>query len=249
MSLKAMIVDDEPFVRDDLRHLLSQRNEIEVVCEAGTVVEAKKLLAENRIDVVFLDIQLRGGSGFDLVPFIHSGAKIIFVTAFDAYAVRAFEVNALDYVLKPVTEERLSRSLQRLATEGTDNAEDEKKTGPFEPNDRIFVRTDSGMQFVGLVEICAISSIGGNYAALHLSGGNRLLTRKTLKAWEEVLPSSAFFRIHRGVIVRLDRIERVENDKDGLLRVYLTGNDDAFDVSRRTAAKFKERMKRPYEPV
>ncbi len=114
MTLKALLVDDEPFVREDLRQMLLAHKSIEVICEAGTIAQAKKQLAAGRPDVVFLDIQLRGGTGFDLVPLIHKTTKIIFITAYDEYAVRAFEVNALDYILKPVTPERLAESISRL---------------------------------------------------------------------------------------------------------------------------------------
>ena len=93
---KAIIIDDEPFIRDDLREMLAAHRDIEVVGEAGTIAEAKKLLASRRFDVVFLDIQLRGGTGFDLLPFIDPSTQIVFITAHDEYAVRAFEINALD---------------------------------------------------------------------------------------------------------------------------------------------------------
>ncbi len=115
MTLKTLIVDDEPFVRDDLRHMLGVHETLEVVGEAGTVSGAKKQLLEKDLDVVFLDIQLRGGTGFDLVPFVDETVKIIFITAHDDYAIRAFEVNALDYILKPVTADRLAESVARLS--------------------------------------------------------------------------------------------------------------------------------------
>ena len=130
MKLKAMIVDDEPFARDDLRHMLACQKEIEVICEAGTIAEAQKQLSEKKLDVVFLDIQLRGGSGFELIPFVNRSTDIIFTTAFDEYAVRAFEINALDYILKPVTAERLCASIDRLKAEKAgqkpDNHEEEQ---------------------------------------------------------------------------------------------------------------------------
>jgi two-component system LytT family response regulator len=242
MKLKAMIVDDEPFARDDLRQMLACQKEVEVTCEAGTVAEAQKQLSENSLDVVFLDIQLRGGSGFDLVPIIDRSTDIIFITAFDEYAVRAFEINALDYILKPVSIDRLSASIERLKAEKAGQETPSTKTGPFEPDDSVFVKTDSGQLFVRIEEILAIASIGGNYTAIQLKNGENLLSRKTLKEWANVLPESVFFRIHRATIINLRHIERISNQKDGSCVVGLSGLEETFAVSRRSVAALKRLM-------
>ncbi len=239
MKLRAMIIDDEVFVREDLRYMLASNNDIEVVCESGTINEAKKLLSENSVDVVFLDIQLRGGSGFDLVPFIDRPTEIIFITAYDEYAVRAFEVNALDYILKPVTENRLAESIERLKSGLRGIKTASPKAGPYKPDDRIFVKTDSGQVFVCLEDILSISSIGGNYVNLTLKGGESLLSRITLKEWEKTLPESIFFRIHRATIINLKSIERIDYQKDGSCLVSLSGLKDTCTVSRRMAPGLK----------
>lgn len=239
MKLKAMIVDDEVFVREDLRHILSSGKDIDVVCEAGTINEAKKLLSGRSLDVVFLDIQLRGGSGFDLVPFINRPTEIIFITAYDEYAVRAFEINALDYILKPVTENRLFASIERLKSGFKEKKTGSPKTGPFEPDDRVFVKTDSGQVFVCLEDILSISSIGGNYVNLTLKNGESLLTRKTLKEWEKTLPEPVFFRIHRATIINLRSIDRIDYQKDGSCLVRLTSLKEPYTVSRRMASGLK----------
>jgi two-component system LytT family response regulator len=243
MMLKAMIVDDEPFARDDLRYMLSSWVEIQVSGEAGTIAEAKRLLAQSSFDVVFLDIQLRGGSGFELVPFIERSAKIVFITAFDKYAVRAFEINALDYILKPVTADRLSESIERLKMDQVGRKTVSKTTGPFEPDDRVFVKTDSGQRFIPIEKLSAISSIGGNYVALKLKDGESLLSRKTLKEWQKVLPKSVFSRIHRATIVNLTHIERVDHRKNGAYFVCLSGSEETFSVSRRMVARLKSLIK------
>ena len=239
MKLKAMIVDDEPFARDDLRQMLACQKEIEVTCEAGTIGEAQKQLSDNSLDVVFLDIQLRGGSGFDLVPIIGRSTDIIFITAYDEYAVRAFEINALDYILKPVSEERLCASIERLKADRAGRKTPSIKTGPFEPDDSVFVKTDSGQLFVRIEQILAITSIGGNYTAVQLKNGENLLSRKTLKEWVDVLPESVFFRIHRATIVNLRHIDRISNQKDGSCVVGLSGFEETFAVSRRSVAGLK----------
>ena len=242
MKLKAMIIDDEVFVREDIRHILSFNQDIDVVCEAGTINEAKKLLSENSLDVVFLDIQLRGGNGFDLVPFIRRPTEIIFITAYDEYAVRAFEVNALDYILKPVMEKRLSDSIERLKSGVKGEKKDSQKSGPFEPDDRVFVKTDSGQMFVDLKDILSISSIGGNYVSLKLKNGEDLLSRKTLKEWEKSLPESVFFRIHRATIINLKSIERIDYQKDGSCVVSLSDLKETYTVSRRMASGLKNHL-------
>jgi len=243
MKLKAIIIDDEPFVRDDLRGMLAAHSEIEIVGEADTIASAKKLLTTVSFDVVFLDIQLRGGTGFDLVPFIDLAADIIFITAHDEFAVRAFEVNALDYLLKPVTGERLAESLMRLLHKEEKPPEDAGRRGSFKPTDSVFIKTDTGQLFVSLDQITAISSIGGNYAAVYLDNRKKLVARKTLTQWETFLPPSLFTRIHRSTIVNIDFIERIAYEKDGTCMVHLAGRKETFGVSRRLLSSLKNMLK------
>ncbi len=209
MKLKAIIIDDEPFVRDDLRQMLAAHEEIEISGEAGTISEAKQQLAAVSFDVVFLDIQLRGGTGFDLVPFIDPSTDIIFITAHGEFAVRDLEVNALDYLLKPVTAERIAESLKRLLQKEAIRPDDSASRDSFEPTDSVFVKTDSGQLFVSLDQIMAVSAIGGNYAAIYLANRQKLLARKTLKDWDTILPPSLFARIHRSTIINTGFIERI----------------------------------------
>src|SRR3954470_21637720 len=114
--LRALLIDDEPAARDDLRQMLAAHAEVSVAGEAGLMPAARTPLARQDYDLVFLDVQLRGGTGFDLAPHVREGAAIVFVTGFERFAVRAFEVNALDYIVKPVTAERLGTTLRRLAS-------------------------------------------------------------------------------------------------------------------------------------
>jgi len=243
MKLKAIIVDDEPYVRDDLRHMLAAHKDIDVAGEAGTIAGAKKQLEAKRFDVAFLDIQLRGGSGFDLLPFIDPATQIVFITAHDEYAVRAFEVNALDYILKPVAADRLAESIARLKLDVQP-----KNAGPgsaehFKPDDSVFISTDFGQMFVSLDEILAINSIGGNYAAMYLKNGDKLIARKTLKQWEAILPESVFIRIHRATIINTGFIERIAYDSDGSCVVHLSGQEENFAVSRRLLPSLKSAHK------
>jgi two-component system LytT family response regulator len=242
MKLKAIIIDDEPFVRDDLRHMLASHKEIEVAAEAGTIAGAKQKLAAGSFQVVFLDIQLRGGTGFDLVPFIDPSTDIIFITAHDEFAVRAFEVNALDYLLKPVTAGRLAESLARLKPNSMPEQAGLAKPAGFKSGDSVLIRTDSGRLFVRLDEIAAITAIGGNYAAIYLESGQKLLSRKTLKEWETMLPASLFARIHRASIINTGFLERVAYAKDGSCEVHLAGQRQTFGVSRRMVSSLKNML-------
>lgn len=233
--LQAMIIDDEPYAREDLKAMLIPHPEINVLCEAGTISKAKELLEEKQLDVVFLDIQLRGGSGFDLVPFIDPKVNIIFITAHDEYAIRAFEVNALDYLLKPVNTERLVKAIER-----THKKKDPPAQPSFKSDDSILIKTDHGQIFVRLDKIVSVFSLGGNYTTLTVDGEEKLTVRKTMKAWEELLPETTFLRIHRSSIINTHIIERIYKDSSGSYQIVLQNQEEEFQVSRRMAPRLKD---------
>jgi two-component system LytT family response regulator len=234
---RALIIDDEAIARDALRALLAAHPEIKVIATAATLTQAQTLLARDDYEVVFLDIQLRGGSGFDLVPLVRPAAHVIFVTAHDEHALRAFEVNALDYLMKPVHPERLGRSLRRLGETPPDRGgqatlEAARAMAPLRDDDTVFLKTDAGARFVPVAEIGAILSCE-NYSEVMLADGTRLLVRRSLKAWEEALPRPPFVRVHRQVLVNLSRLTRFEDDGgDGPLLI-LAGVRAPVRASRR----------------
>jgi two-component system LytT family response regulator len=235
---RALLIDDEPPARADLRERLSAHDTITVVGEAGTIGQARSLLAGENYDLVFLDIQLRGGTGFDLVPGIRPGAAVIFVTAFDQHALRAFEVNALDYLLKPVTTERLAASVARLERPGEAAA----ATPPaFCPDDKAMLRTPHGDRFVPVTEISAVFS-NENYSDVHLRTGEHYLTRRTLKAWEDSLPVSFFRRVHRQALVNLRWIEGHRRDTRETAELRLTGVRSSVPVSRAFLADLRPHL-------
>jgi DNA-binding LytR/AlgR family response regulator len=236
---KAFIIDDEPFVREDLCHLLLKHPEIQIVGEAGSIREGRALFKQASPDIVFLDIQLRGGTGFDLVPCISPRTHIVFFTAHDEYAVRAFEVNALDYLLKPVSAERLAKALDRVClSDGGQGLSD-----PLNGDDQVFIKTDQEQRFIAVKAISAVKSIGGNYTSLLLDSKETYTIRQTLKEWEEVLPKDCFIRIHRSVLINVDRIERLRIEKKGTCQLSLFGIEETFEVSRRSAPRLKELAK------
>lgn len=228
--IRALLIDDEAIARDALGALLRAHPEITVVGSAATAAQAQEALARGDYDVVFLDIQLRGGNGFDLVPHVRVGAEIIFVTAHDEFALRAFEVNAVDYLLKPVHPERLARSVQRIG--GASLPVAEPALPRLRDDDTVFLKLDAGARFVALANIGAVLSCE-NYTEVLLGTGEKLLVRRTLKAWEETLPRPPFARAHRQALVNLARLVRVEDDGgDGPL-LHLAGLGAPLRASRR----------------
>lgn len=246
--IKALLIDDEPPARNVLRTLLAAHPNVSVVGEAGTLRAARELLAGADYSLVFLDIQLRGGTGFDLVAAAKPGAGVIFVTAHDEHALRAFDVNALDYLLKPIKPERLAASLARVA-QGAAASRASVDTGALgaprptrlRPDDTVYVRTDYGARFLPLGEISAIQSCE-NYSELDLVNGEKLLVRHTLKSWEDTLPTPPFVRAHRQALVNLGCLVRIEeDDADGAL-LHLTGLRAPLRASRREWAELRANL-------
>lgn len=226
---RALLIDDEPAARDDLRRMLGAHPEVVVIDEAGRVPDAQAVLARDDYDLVFLDVQLRGGTGFDLVPAIRPGARIIFVTAFDQYALRAFAVNALDYLLKPVEPARLAESLRRLSV-----APDPASSDPPRLNrsDTVLLKTATdAARFVPLTRIAVIFS-NENYTELRLTTGEKFIARRPLKAWEEQLPAADFMRVHRTALVNLHTLRRAAHLDREVTHLFLE-NDAAQPVRAR----------------
>jgi two-component system, LytTR family, response regulator len=243
--LKAFIVDDERLARQDLSYLLSFHSEIELIGEASSVQSAIEHLAELRPDVLFLDIQMPDESGFHLLDRIEVDFAVVFVTAFDNFALRAFEVNALDYLLKPVSPARLSQTIERLLRQQSEQklkseAEERellKRSLSFE--DHVFVKGQGRIGFVQVNTITYLEAMG-NYTEIHTIDGNKRLVFRNLKDWETVLPKQYFMRIHRGLIVNLKWIERVESWFNGSMQVFIKGVKEPLLTSRRYATKLRD---------
>lgn len=243
--LRALLIDDEPDARADLRQLLAPHAaDVAISGEAGTLDEIEALVARPGYDVVFLDVQLRGLTAFDLVRHIRPEARIVFITAHDRYAVRAFDVNALDYLLKPVSPERLAETIARLlaafARGGPDPGED-AATARFAPDDVVFLRTGTQGRFVPVARISLIDA-EQNYSAACLADGTRLLVRRTLKSWEDLLPVTHFMRVHRTAIVNLARITRYERDREERTLLSLEGVKAPVAATRKLWPEFQSRL-------
>jgi two-component system LytT family response regulator len=231
--MKALIVDDEPLARRELRRLLDAIHGIEIVGEAGNIDEARASIEDLAPDVVFLDIQMPGGSGFDLLAQLELVPRVIFTTAYDQYAVKAFDVNALDYLLKPIEPARLAAALRKL--QGTAPLSGGTML-PDAPLEQLFVRDGHRCWFVPLREVSLINS-EGNYVRLHW-GRERPLLGRSLATLEQKLDPRRFFRANRRQLVNLGHIEQVELGEGGRLHVSLR-NGPEIEISRRQARLFR----------
>jgi two-component system LytT family response regulator len=229
-TLKALIVDDERLARQRLRRLLLQAPDVEVVADCKNVREASPLVDQLAPDLLFVDVQMPRASGFELVGAGERPLAIIFVTAYEQYAVQAFDVQACDYLLKPVTEARLKVAMQRArellgrrATDAEPSATPEAQGAPPEApgRDSVLVRAENKVVRVRLAAIDWIEA-AGNYVLLHV-GPETHLQRETLTAFEAKLPAAAFARIHRTTIVNLDRVVEFEPMISGDFLVTLQG--------------------------
>lgn len=242
MTKRAIIIDDERLARTELRKLLQDFPEIEIVDEAANVDEGIDKIDQHHPDLIFLDIQMPGKTGFDLLQEVDRAPHVIFTTAYDEFAIKAFEVNALDYLMKPVEPRRLADAIHKLnevmikETVGTGEYINRDK---LNDNDQVFVKDGERCWFVKLNEIRLFESVG-NYAKVFF-GPNKPLILKSLNALEERLDEKVFFRANRKHIINLRMIEKIEPYFNGGLLVELKGGDK-IEVSRRQTVKFKEMM-------
>jgi two-component system LytT family response regulator len=223
-----------------MRDLLETAQDIMIVSEAGTVAQARALAKQHGPDVVFLDVNLPDGSGFDLLPDLKQDASVVFVTSADEYAVHAFDCEAVDYLLKPVSPERLQKALgrvrQRLAA---------RPAAGSKPGDSFLVKSLTEKRLVKVGEIDRIIAYG-EYSWVYWNNNKKgALLRKSLKQWELELPGEQFIRVHRRAIVNLARMERIEKLSGGRMQVHLRGDPEPILVSLRLAPILNRKLKAP----
>ena len=233
-TLKAVIIDDERLARVKLRRLINNHPNIHIVGEADRVTAGINLIETEKPNVIFLDIQMPNETGFDLLDQIKTDAKIIFVTAFDEYAIRAFEVNALDYLLKPINPDRLAEAIDRLSSAKLSESPQES----LEYDDFFFLNTKEESKFIKVSLIkCIIAA--DVYSELLTYKNEKFLLSKPLNEWETQLPRKNFIRIHRSTIVNLEYVKKVEKWFNYSYRMHLRGVNEPFVISRRYATKIK----------
>ncbi|MEQ9229116.1 MAG: LytTR family DNA-binding domain-containing protein [Cyclobacteriaceae bacterium] len=233
--MKALVIDDERLARKELISLLEKYKQIEVVDEAANAKEALEKIDEHNPGLIFLDIQMPGKTGFELLAELDKVPQVIFTTAYDEFAIKAFDVNALDYVLKPINEERLDEALQKVDYTEADDTSNKKLT----KDDQVFVKDGDKCWFVKLENIRLFES-DGNYIKVYFDGF-RPMIHKSLNALDERLDDRHFFRASRKHIINLGWVEKIDTWFNGGLLVELKGGDK-IEVSRRQAARFKDRM-------
>ena len=236
--MKTLLIDDTRIARQELRFLLKQFKDIEIVGEAANAEEALKKISELKPDLLFLDIQMPGKNGFELLEALDEAPNVIFTTAYDQYAIKAFEYNALDYLQKPITEHRLKAAISKLATKIKPIEElNDKKL--LTANSQVFVKDGDKCWFVNLGNI-RLFEVMDNYTRIYFEDGKPMIP-KTLNYLEKRLDPSNFFRANRQQIINVQWIERVEPWFSGTIKIYLKDGTEV-EVSRRQTARFKELM-------
>lgn len=235
---RTLIVDDERLARTKLTGILGKFENFVIVGEADDVPSAKKQIEALKPDLIFLDIQMPRETGFDLLEQIDFEGIIVFVTAYDEYALRAFEVNALDYLLKPVKEEMVEKLIAKLQKKSPKKEEQYTK---LEYTDRLFVSNDKQMKFIDIRSIIMIQSVG-NYSKLFFENGEKIMVYKPMKEWDARLPQNKFCRIHRTSIVNIDFIEKIDRWFNYSYRVFLTGIDEPLRMSKSYSSVLRERF-------
>ena len=236
--MRALIIDDERLARKELTKLLEEQPSIEIVGEAMNADEAEQMINDLNPDLLFLDIQMPGRTGFQLLESLESVPLVVFTTAYDEFALKAFEVNALDYLLKPIQAERLSEAIHKIMEK--ERAKIGRGAGKkLGLEDQVFVKDGERCWFVSLANIRYFES-DGNYIKVYFDA-NRPMIHKSLNALDDRLDERAFFRASRKHIINLSWVEGIEPWFNGGLMVKLRGGDKV-EVSRRQAAKFKDMM-------
>ena len=234
--MRAIIIDDSRLARNELKRLLTDFDFLQVIGEASNAIEAKEIIESEKPDVIFLDIQMPGKDGFELLEELEVIPQVIFTTAYDQYAIKAFEVNALDYLQKPIERDRLSAAINRVAEKQND--ETAKGDSDFlKPVDQVFVKDGERCWFVLLSEV-PYFEVDGNYTKIFFKDQRPMIPR-TLNYLESRLDPKFFFRANRRQIINLSWIEKIEPWFSGSIRIYLKGGKE-IDVSRRQTQRFKE---------
>jgi len=232
-TYKTIVIDDERLARQEVKRALQAFPEFNVVGEAGNAEDAKALISSLDVDVMFLDIHMPETSGLQLLEELTMVPEVVFTTAYDQYAVKAFELNALDYLVKPLRQERFNKAIEKVKKALSENDEGQKSVSIHQ---KVFVKDKEKFHLIQVQDIWLLESME-NYARIHYKT-DTVLIKKSLNVLEEILPSQQFFRINRKQIINIDYIEKIHpHFKNKLQLVFKTG--ETFEVSSRQSVKFK----------
>lgn len=239
--MKALLIDDERLSRSELRRLLRAHPEIEIVGEAANAAQAEEKISSLKPDLIFLDVQMPGRTGFELLNDLSEVPRVIFTTAYDQYALKAFDFGALDYLLKPIEPARLAKALARLQAEGESP---EPTTGGQDllgADDQVFLKDGDHCWLVKVSDIRVLES-EGNYARVYFAE-NRPLVPRSLQTLEARLDPQLFLRVSRQHIINLRFVRKVEPWFDGGLLLRLGEHDPEIKVARRRAQELRGRLR------
>ncbi|MEA5425722.1 MULTISPECIES: LytTR family DNA-binding domain-containing protein [Arcicella] len=239
-KIKTILVDDERLARQELKYLLQDYPDIQIIDEAENVDDAIEKIHRLQPDLIFLDIEMPEKNGFDLLDELEFIPKIVFVTAYNQYAIQAFESEAMDYLLKPMKAERLSRTIEKIRAEIQQTRISEAVSeGRLPPDKRIFLKDGDKCYFVRLTEIYMIESVG-NYCRFHF-GSNRPMIHRSLNKIQERLDPNTFFRANRQQIINTEYIAEIDSYYKGGMKVVLN-NGIELEISTRNSVAFKDMM-------
>ncbi|WP_116770535.1 LytR/AlgR family response regulator transcription factor [Maribacter litoralis] len=233
-TYKAVIIDDERLAREEVKRALKKYPEFIVVGEANNVDAAIKLIADVDPDLLFLDIHMPEKSGFDLLEELTTVPEVVFTTAFDQYAVKAFELNALDYLVKPLREERFAKTIEKVKQELAEKAKVSQDVLPM--HKKIFIKDGESCYFIPISDIYYIESMD-NYARLYF-GGKRAMIKRSLNLLEKKLDTTVFFRANRSQIINTHFIKEIHPHFNNKLHIILISGEK-IEVSSRQSVKFK----------
>ncbi|KGO93453.1 LytR/AlgR family response regulator transcription factor [Flavobacterium subsaxonicum] len=240
-SIKVIIVEDSRLARNELKELIKNHVELEVIGEAENVDTAYQMITEMRPDLIFLDINMPEKDGFELLEMLEDVPVTVFTTAFDEYAIKSFEYNALDYLLKPINQNRFADAVEKVKTKlaGSNTAREATVIEYLNENSQIFIKDGEKCWLVKIGEVF-LFEIVGNYTRVYFKDCKPLIY-KSLNQIEERLPQHLFFRANRQQVVNLQYIKSVDNWFNGKLKATMN-NGSEVEISRRQSALFKEML-------
>ncbi len=239
-TIKTIIIDDERLAREELKSLLTDFIEIEIIDEAQNGDEGIEKIKRQKPDLIFLDVSMPGMTGFEMLKQLDDVPQVIFVTAFDEHALKAFELQAIDYILKPIDPERLSQAIKKVSIENVelDNSDFSSRANKLlEPNDKVFIKDGEKCWFIELNRVRMMES-DGNYVKVYFDQFRPMVLR-SLNNFESRLNPEYFFRANRKFIINLNHVVNVETWFNGGLKVELS-KGEKVEISRRQAIRFKE---------
>jgi two-component system LytT family response regulator len=244
-TIKSVVVDDVDMMRITLKKVLDGFPNIEIVGEASDYESARQVINDTKPDLVFLDIDLNGLTSIDLLNEITCDPKIIFITSHPDFAIKAFELNAVDYILKPISADRLRRAIERvteLSPEVNVSTMMDETQERFKPDQTILLNFDGKLTFIKVQDINFIEAFG-NYTKIHMNDGKLSITYNSIKNWDNRLPSDVFIQIHRSTIVNLLNVGKIEKWTNDTGRLFLNGIEKPFEISRSYFFQIKKKYK------